>query len=207
MSRAIATCTNIVLFALFQLLICKNISFGSSVEEKLECSSDKTKCLKVVIDVDTENTEYYIKKINNQFVKIYETKIRYPYFGDLKWYNNNELLEINITTGSPGHYSIFYSYAKDQVSTIHDFPIAVEPKNHLVLLGQEEVFVTKIFDPTYKFVIDEDFENSAIKWLVVDQDVTRFTSNGDLVIKFTTSKNNVVEKTIPSANIQLKQQP
>jgi hypothetical protein len=61
-------------------------------------------------------------------------------YGDLNcyWYNN-DLLEINIGTGSQGNYSIFYS-VNNKMSEEHWFTVALDPKRYLVLLGQEDVY-------------------------------------------------------------------
>ena len=115
-------------------------------------------------------------------IVIAEAPLRYQSF-NYKWYND-DLLEMNIWTGSPGNYSIFYSVDSNRISEKHYFPLAVDPRRYLVLLGQEYVYMTGIFDSKHSYKLDLNFQKTAIKFQIFDLENTYFDKNGNLVFRY-----------------------
>lgn len=111
-----------------------------------------------------------------------ESPVRYGSL-NYQWYND-DLLEINIGTGSPGNYSIFYSVDNNKISEEHWFTVAVDPKRYLVLQGEEDVFITGIFDTKQKYKLNLNFYDAATKWLVIDLEHTSFDKDGNLLIRY-----------------------
>lgn len=127
----------------------------------------------------------------NTLVTITEISLRYPLDKGISWHND-DLVEINIKTGSPGNFSIFYSVNNDKISEKHYFPLAVDPNRYLVLLGDEEVYITGIFDTKNRYKLDLDFQVTAIKWLIFDRTNTYFDETGNLIFKYRNTNNEWV---------------
>jgi len=113
---------------------------------------------------------------------IVETPLRYQSL-NYKWFND-DLLEINIWTGSPGNYSIFYSVDNNKISEEQYFPLAVDPRRYLVLLGQEDVYITGIFDTKHSYKLDLNFQKTAIKFQIFDLERTYFDKSGNLLFRY-----------------------
>ena len=124
-----------------------------------------------------------------------ELILRYNLSDSVKWHSN-DLIEVNIKTGSPGNYSLFYSVDMDKVSKKHNFPLAIDANNNIILIGTEEVYVTNIFDGKTKYILNLDFANSAIKWLIFERENTYFDQEGHLNLKYTNSAGKWVEEKI-----------
>lgn len=185
----------IVLIILFIIII--NLNYSSRAEEN--------KAYQKVFSPNGCNFLYYEESFNKKTklfvynehlqktVTIAEVYIRYSLDKGILWHND-DLLEINIKTGSPGNFSIFYSVNNNKISEELYFPLAVYPNKYLVLLGQEDVYITSIFDTKYRYKIDLDFQKTAIKWLIFDRKETYFDKNGNLFLKYKNNNNEWVTK-------------
>jgi hypothetical protein len=135
-------------------------------------------------------------------VIVAETPLRYSFL-DYKWYND-DLLEINVKTGSPGNFSIFYSVNNNKVSEKHDFPLAVDPKRYLVLLGQEDAYITDIFEAKHIYKLDLNFQRTAIKYLIFDLKNTYFDEDGNLLFKYRDTNDKWVKGQLERDTIKLR---
>ena len=146
--------------------------------------------------------------VYNSFLKktviVAETPLGYPFL-DYKWYND-DLLEINVKTGSPGNFSIFYSCNNNKVSEKHDFPLAVDPKRYLVLLGQEDAYITGIFETQHIYKLDLNFQTTAIKYLIFDLKDTFFDEDGNLLFTYRNTNDKWVTGRLERDMIKLKQE-
>jgi hypothetical protein len=111
-------------------------------------------------------------------------------------WHTNELLEVNVETGSPGNFSVFYCVTDNLISDNLYFPVAVDAKRKRVLIADESVYIRDIFVDKFKFVLEREFALTAIKWLVIDRHTTHFNKDGSLSIRYLNKDNEWVEEIV-----------
>lgn len=192
---------NIKLFILFVILIVFELNVFS---DELKIYSPNKLHFFYTEELSKKQYRLYVYNgICKENILIYEGYLKYPLNNSVVIWHNNDLLEINIGTGSPGNYSLFYSCKLDKTSDKHYFPVAVNADRYLVLIGQEEVYITNIFENITKYYIKRDFENTAIKWLIFEKNNTYFDFEGNLIIKYMNSVKVWITEKINSTEIDL----
>ncbi len=118
-------------------------------------------------------------------VMLLEQFMRYP-IQKAEWHDA-DLFELDVATGSPGIFALFYPVSKDRTSDPFWFPIAVDTTRELVAVAQERVYIARIFASETRFYPDLATKKTAITWLVIDREKTFFTSDGQLRIRYETN--------------------
>ena len=73
-----------------------------------------------------------------------------------------------------------------------------------MLLGQEDVYITGIFDTKHKYKLNLNFKTSAMKYLIFDLKNTRFDNDGNLLIKYQDNADKWVTKRLEKNMIKLQ---
>ena len=82
--------------------------------------------------------------------------------------------------------------------------MAVESKRYLVLLGQEDVYITGIFDTKRSFKLDLNFQKTAIMFQIFDLENTYFDKSGNLLLKYQDVDGKWVTRRIEKDMIKLR---
>ena len=190
----------VFIFVSFQLPL-----FGiEDIERKILSTNRKN--FVFIRSSNEKKSEYKVYVFNSLLKKnnhLLDTYIRFSlddFFKRIRWYND-DLVEINVTTGSPGNFSIFYSIKKNKKSDIIYFPLAIDSKDYLILVGQENAFISHIFEPSNEYILNENFADTAIVWLLFDKKGTYFDIEGNLHLSFTDRENTRIKKVIKKSTI------
>ncbi len=133
-------------------------------------------------------------------------KTFFRYEPNVLWHSN-EIVEIEVGTGSPGRYSKFYDLRNDTISTEIWFVIAYDVSRSIAAVGEERLLITKVFqvdkpgayNSNNSVELKRDFKPTAILWLIIRSG--RFDSEGNFLFEYQNNKGTWVKSAVHADEI------